>query len=97
MPVHQSALSIRLYIPPVIEMAMDSFGAKRQMWGSGYPHVAERERYGNCIRLLKEYVLKSEGDQEWIFGKTTTLFRFGGLLHRASYNDLINRRGCPGP
>ena len=49
-------------IPPVIEMTMDSFGAKRQMWGSGYPHVAEREGYGNCIRLLKDYVFKSEGD-----------------------------------
>ena len=66
------------HIPPVIEMAMDAFGARRLMWGSDYPHVAEREGYGNCLRLLKEHVVKSEEDREWIFGKTaTTLFRFG--------------------
>ena len=66
------------HIPPVIEMAMDSFGARRLMWGSDYPHVAEREGYGNCLRLLMEHVVKSEEDREWIFGKTVaTLFRFG--------------------
>ena len=65
-------------IPPVIEMAMDAFGASRLMWGSDYPHVAEREGYGNCIRLLREQVVKTEEDREWIFGKTAaTLFRFG--------------------
>jgi len=65
-------------IPPVIEMAMEAFGASRLMWGSDYPHVAEREGYGNCIRLLRQHVVKSEEDQEWIFGKTAaTLFRFG--------------------
>ena len=66
-------------IPPVIEMAMESFGARRLMWGSDYPHVAEREGYGNCLRLLMEHVVKKEEDREWIFGKTAaTLFRFGG-------------------
>ena len=49
------------------------------MWGSDYPHVAEREGYGNCLRLLMEHVIKGEEDREWIFGKTAaTLFRFGG-------------------
>jgi L-fuconolactonase len=65
-------------IPPLIEMAMDTFGAKRLMWGSDFPHVAEREGYGNCLRLLREHVIQTEEDREWIFGKTaTTLFRFG--------------------
>jgi L-fuconolactonase len=66
------------HIPLVIEMAMEAFGAKRLMWGSDYPHVAEREGYGNCLRLLMEHVVKGEDDREWIFGKTAvTLFRFG--------------------
>jgi len=66
------------HIPPVIEMAMDAFGARRLMWGSDFPHVAEREGYGNCLRLLMEHVVKSEEDREWIFSKTAaTLFRFG--------------------
>jgi len=65
-------------IPPVIEMAMDAFGARRLMWGSDFPHVAEREGYGNCLRLLMEHVVKSEEDREWMFSKTAaTLFRFG--------------------
>jgi L-fuconolactonase len=65
-------------IPPVIEMAMEAFGPRRLMWGSDYPHVAEREGYGNCLRLLMEHVVKGGEDREWIFGKTAaTLFRFG--------------------
>jgi predicted TIM-barrel fold metal-dependent hydrolase len=48
------------------------------MWGSDFPHVAEREGYGNCLRLLMEHVVKSKEDREWIFSKTAaTLFRFG--------------------
>jgi len=65
-------------IPPVIEMAMDAFGARRLMWGSDFPHVAEREGYGNGLRLLMEHVVKCQEDREWIFSKTAaTLFRFG--------------------
>jgi L-fuconolactonase len=65
-------------IPPVIEMAIESFGAQRLMWGSDFPHVAEREGYGNCLRLLMEHVVKRDEDRDWIFGKTAaTLFRFG--------------------
>ena len=65
-------------IPPVIEMALDAFGARRLMWGSDFPHVAEREGYGNCLRLLREHVVKSKEEREWIFSKTAaTLFRFG--------------------
>lgn len=67
------------HIPPLIEMAIAAFGPQRLMWGSDFPHVAEREGYGNCLRLLEQHVqFDSEEDKEWIFGKTAaTLFRFG--------------------
>lgn len=67
-------------VPPLIEMALEAFGARRLMWGSNFPPVAGRgEGYRNALRLPMEHVqFKSPEDQEWIFGKTaTTLFRFG--------------------
>ena len=67
-------------VPPLIEMAIDAFGAQRLMWGSNFPPVAGRgEGYRNSLRLPMEHVkFKSQEDKEWIFGKTaTTLFRFG--------------------
>ena len=67
-------------VPPLIEMAMDAFGARRLMWGSDFPPVAgRREGYRNALRLPMEHVqFKSPEDKEWMFGKTaTTLFRFG--------------------
>ena len=65
-------------IPPLIEMAIDAFGANRLMWGSDSPPSAAREGYGNTLRFPMEHVkYKSEEDKEWIFGKTaTTLWRF---------------------
>ena len=70
-------------VPPLIEMAIDAFGAHRLMWGSDFPPVAgRREGYRNALRLPMEHVdFKSEEDKEWTFGKTaTTLFRFGGIV-----------------
>jgi len=67
-------------VPPLIEMAMDAFGARRLMWGSDFPPVAgRREGYRNALRLPMEHVhFKSQEDKEWVFGKSaTTLFRFG--------------------
>jgi L-fuconolactonase len=67
-------------VPPLIEMAIDAFGARRLMWGSNFPPVAGRgEGYRNSLRLPMEHVqFKSEQDKEWIFGGTAaTLFRFG--------------------
>jgi len=65
-------------IPPLIEMAIDAFGADRLMWGSDFPASAAREGYGNTLRFPREYVkFKSEEDKEWVFGKTAaTLWRF---------------------
>lgn len=66
-------------IPPLIEMAIEAFGAHRLMWGSDFPPVAGREGYRNSLRFPMEHVrFSSEEDKEWIFGKTaTTLWRFG--------------------
>jgi L-fuconolactonase len=65
-------------IPPLIEMAIDAFGAQRLMWGSDFPPSAAREGYGNTLRFPMQYVkFKSEEDKEWVFGRTaTTLWRF---------------------
>jgi L-fuconolactonase len=65
-------------IPPLIEMAIDAFGANRLMWGSDFPPSAAREGYGNTLKFPRELVnFKSEEDKEWIFGKTAaTLWKF---------------------
>ena len=68
-------------VPPLIEMAIDAFGARRLMWGSNFPPVAGRgEGYANSLRWPMERVqFKSEEDKEWLFGQTAaTLFRFPG-------------------
>ena len=65
-------------IPPVIEMAIEAFGARRLMWGSDFPPSAAREGYGHTLSFPMQYVnFKSDEDKEWVFGKTaTTLWRF---------------------
>ena len=66
-------------IPPLIEQAVEAFGARRLMWGSDFPPVAAREGYGNALRFPRDHVkFSSEEDKEWVFGKTAEgLFRFG--------------------
>ena len=65
-------------VPPVIEMAIEAFGAQRLMWGSDFPPSANREGYGNALRLPMEHVkFKSEEDKKWVFGETAaTLWKF---------------------
>ncbi|MDO8749731.1 MAG: amidohydrolase family protein [Dehalococcoidia bacterium] len=65
-------------VPPLIEMAIDAFGARRLMWGSDFPPSAGREGYRNALRFPMEHVrFKSADDKEWVFGKTaSTLWRF---------------------
>lgn len=67
-----------LDIPPVIEMAIDAFGANRMMWGSDFPPSAAREGYRNALRFPMEHVkFKSQEDKDWVFGNTAaTLWRF---------------------
>ena len=65
-------------IPPLIEMAIEAFGANRLMWGSDWPHSAAREGYGNALKFPMKYVTyPSEDDNEWVFGKTAaSLWKF---------------------
>ena len=67
-------------VPPLIQMALDAFGANRLMWGSDFPPSAAREGYRNTLRFPMGHVrFKSEADKEWVFGGTAaTLFRFSG-------------------
>ena len=67
-------------IPPFMEMAYETFGANRMMWGSDFPPVSGREGYRNALRWTMEHIpFRNEADKEWIFGKTAlSLFRFAG-------------------
>jgi L-fuconolactonase len=59
------------HIPPLIEMALEAFGANRLMWGSDFPPVANREGYRNALRFPREHIqFKSNEDREWVFGNT---------------------------
>ena len=67
------------HTPPLIEMASDSFGARRMMWGSDYPPVSGREGYRNALTGVRDYptLRHNKTDQEWVMGKTAlSLFRF---------------------
>ena len=66
-------------IPPLIEMAVEAFGAKRLMWGSDFPPSASREGYHNALQWPMERVkYPSEADRDWVFGNTAaTIWRFG--------------------
>ena len=65
-------------IPPFMAMTYDAFGASHIMWGSDFPPVAGREGYHNTLQWTMEHLaFRSEGDKEWIFGKTAlSLFKF---------------------
>ncbi len=65
-------------IPPFVEMAYESFGPQRMVWGSDYPPVSLREGYRNALRFPMEHMpFCSQADLEWIFGKTAlTLWKF---------------------
>jgi L-fuconolactonase len=67
--------------PPLTEMAFESFGAKRMVWGSDFPPVAEREGYHNALHFPMEYIpFRSEEDKEWAFGGTALgLFKFAAI------------------
>ena len=65
--------------PPLIEMAIEAFGANRLMWGSDFPPSAGREGYGNALRLPMQQVgFVSQQDRDWVFGNTAaTRWKFG--------------------
>ena len=66
-------------VPPLLEMALDAFGPRRLMWASNFPRVSIRDGYANAVRFLTEHpAFRSEGDKEWVFGKTAmSLYKFG--------------------
>jgi len=58
-------------IPPLVELAYQSFGPRRMMWGSDFPPVSLREGYRNSLRFTMDNMpYASDEDKEWIFGKT---------------------------
>jgi L-fuconolactonase len=58
-------------LPPLLDLAYQTFGPSRMMWGSDYPPVSAREGYGNSLRLpMAQFADKSEEDQALIFGGT---------------------------
>lgn len=65
-------------IPPYVEMAYNTFGPRRMMWGSDWPRVILREGYRNSLRFTMEQMRYcSQEDLEWIFGKTAlSLWKF---------------------
>ncbi len=58
-------------LPPLLELAYDSFGPRRLMWGSDYPPVSAREGYRNALQLVMEqFADKGEQERRLIFGET---------------------------
>ncbi len=56
-------------IPPLLDLAYETFGPGRMMWGSDYPPVSMREGYRNALRLtMEQFADKSEADRQSIFG-----------------------------
>lgn len=58
-------------IPPLLDLALDTFGPSRMMWGSDYPPVSSREGYGNALRLpMDRFAGLGQDDRDRIFGGT---------------------------
>ncbi len=56
-------------IPPLLNLAYDTFGPERMMWGSDYPPVSGREGYSNALQLtLDQFADKPEQERAAIFG-----------------------------
>jgi len=56
-------------IPPLLDLALEAFGAERLMWGSDYPLVSAREGYGNVLSLVRQHLAGlPQAQQELIFG-----------------------------
>lgn len=58
-------------IPPLAELTLEAFGARRVMWGSDWPPVSSREGFDNSLAFPLEYLSPLSADERaWIFGKT---------------------------
>jgi len=61
-----------------VKQLVDTFGAKRLMWGSDFPFVVEECGYPNAANTLAELGVLSAEDQEWVMGKTLASLFPGG-------------------
>ena len=53
------------------EMAKETFGAERMMWGSDWPPSAGREGYANTLRGVMEHpAFAGKGELEQVMGLT---------------------------
>jgi L-fuconolactonase len=60
-------------VPPNLDEAYAAFGARRMMWGSDYPPVANREGFGNALRFCQQhFATKDPAEQGLIFGDVAT-------------------------
>jgi L-fuconolactonase len=59
-------------IGPVLDMALESFGPSRMMWGSDWPPVSSREGYANALNLPRDYLAEriSQPETAQMFGGT---------------------------
>jgi L-fuconolactonase len=58
-------------VPPLFEMALEAFGAKRMMWGSDFPPSGGREGYRNTLEGVRNHPAFKSGDTlEWVLGKS---------------------------
>ncbi len=58
-------------VPPLAELTLEAFGARRIMWGSDWPPVSSREGFDNSLAFPLEYLSALSTDERaWIFGKT---------------------------
>lgn len=61
-------------VPPLLDMALERFGADRMMWGSDYPPVSSREGYGNALRLCRDHLTR--------YGQDVLARAFAGTARR---------------
>ncbi len=58
-------------VPPLADMAIESFGPQRVTWGSDYPPVSSREGYEHALRGPQQHLAAlSDDERAWIFGKS---------------------------
>lgn len=58
-------------VPPLAELTLEAFGARRIMWGSDWPPVSSREGFDNSLTFPLAYLGTLSADERaWIFGKT---------------------------
>ena len=73
MPVTEP-FPFRTPVPPLLDMAMESFGPARMMWGSDYPPVSSREGYASALRFPREHLAR--------YGEEAVALAFGGTAKK---------------